>query len=97
MFSVICPVHAEPPTKRLFIVHGYESGHICGQPQHDGVLKALAEAGWAAEANLVVEAYYMDTYLDRRNRCRGFQRHERAAGGLQPVLQFHEGSTATGT
>jgi ABC-type uncharacterized transport system substrate-binding protein len=56
------PVLAEQQAKRLFFLHSYESGHICGQPQHDGVLKALAEAGWVADANLIVQAYFMDTY-----------------------------------
>jgi putative ABC transport system substrate-binding protein len=56
------PVLAEPPAKRLFILHSYESGHICGQPQHDGLLEALAEAGWVPNKNLTVQAYFMDTY-----------------------------------
>jgi hypothetical protein len=30
-------------TKRLLIVHSYEKDHICGQPQHDGAMTALAE------------------------------------------------------
>lgn len=47
--------------KRLFIVHSYEDGHICGQPQHEGALKALAEAGWQKGENLEVGVYHMDT------------------------------------
>jgi hypothetical protein len=64
--SLICgaprPVLSEPPAKRLFILHSYESGHICGRPQHDGLLKALAEAGWVPNKNLTVQAYFMDAY-----------------------------------
>ena len=31
---------AEPKSHpvRLFIVHSYKAGHVCGQPQHDGIL-----------------------------------------------------------
>jgi ABC-type uncharacterized transport system substrate-binding protein len=47
--------------KRLFIVHSYEDGHICGQPQHDGALKVLATAGWEQGSNLEVGVYHMDT------------------------------------
>ncbi len=56
------PGLAEKPPKRLFILHSYESNHICGQPQQDGVLKALAEAGWVPETNLTVQTFFMDTY-----------------------------------
>jgi ABC-type uncharacterized transport system substrate-binding protein len=48
-------------TKRLFIVHSYEDGHICGQPQHDGALKTLEEAGWKNGSNLELGVYHMDT------------------------------------
>lgn len=47
--------------KRVFIIHSYENGHICGKPQHDGAIKALREAGWFMGKNLEVGVYYMDT------------------------------------
>lgn len=47
--------------KRIFIVHSYEEGHICGQPQHDGAIKALEEAGWKQGEKLEVGVYHMDT------------------------------------
>jgi len=47
--------------KKLFIVHSYEKDHICGQPQHDGAIKALNDAGWKQGENLEVATYYMDT------------------------------------
>jgi putative tryptophan/tyrosine transport system substrate-binding protein len=47
--------------KRIFILHSYEAGHICGQPQHDGVIAALGKAGFNKKENLEIEAYYMDT------------------------------------
>lgn len=47
--------------KRLFIVHSYEEGHICGQPQHDGAIKALEEAGFSIGQDVVLGTYFMDT------------------------------------
>jgi len=46
---------------RIFILHSYEQNHVCGQPQHDGVVAALREAGFKAEENLEIKTYYMDT------------------------------------
>lgn len=34
------------PAKRIFIVHSYEKGHVCGEPQAEGILDALKAAGW---------------------------------------------------
>lgn len=48
-------------TKRLLIVHSYEKGHICGQPQHDGAIAVLANAGWKVGKNLKTTNYFMDT------------------------------------
>lgn len=50
------------PAKRIFIVHSYEQGHVCGEPQAEGILDALRSAGWNAGNNLTVRSYYMDTY-----------------------------------
>lgn len=47
--------------KRVFIVHSYEAGDICGQPQHDGAVQALLEAGYRQGENLETGVYYMDT------------------------------------
>ena len=47
--------------KCTFIVHSYEDGHICGQPQHDGVIKALEENGWVVGKNIELAMYHMDT------------------------------------
>lgn len=45
----------------VFMLHSYEAGHVCGQPQHDGVLAALKKAGFKDRENLVVQTYFMDT------------------------------------
>lgn len=47
--------------KRLFIIHSYENGHICGQPQHAGAVKALEEAGFTIGQDVVIGTYFMDT------------------------------------
>ncbi len=46
---------------RIFILHSYEKDHVCGQPQHDGVVFALRQAGYRDTENLELEVYYMDT------------------------------------
>src|ERR1700719_1351758 len=50
------------PPKRIYIVQSYEKGHVCGEPQAEGILGALAAAGWEKGRNLTVQSYYMDTY-----------------------------------
>ncbi|MCF8044427.1 MAG: hypothetical protein K9J83_01100 [Desulfarculaceae bacterium] len=58
----LCFAGASPDIrKKVFIVHSYEKNHVCGQPQHDGVVKALNEAGWNADENLETAVHYMDT------------------------------------
>lgn len=46
---------------RIFILHSYEKGHVCGQPQHDGVIAALKKAGFKGKENVEIKVYYMDT------------------------------------
>jgi putative ABC transport system substrate-binding protein len=50
------------PAKRIYIVQSYEKGHVCGEPQAEGILDALAAGGWKVGQNLTVQTYYMDTY-----------------------------------
>ncbi len=52
--------HADE-VKKIFILHSYEQDHVCGQPQHDGVLASLASMGFKSGENLLVETYFMDT------------------------------------
>jgi ABC-type uncharacterized transport system substrate-binding protein len=59
---VVAPGAATEPAKRVFIVQSQEKGHVCGQPQAEGVLEALAEAGWQVGGNLTVRFHYMDYY-----------------------------------
>ncbi len=46
---------------RVFVVHSYSAGHVCGQPQHDGVLQALEKQGFVPGRNLEVGVFYMET------------------------------------
>ena len=46
---------------RVLIVHSYSETHICGAPQGQGVVQALAESGWRAGENLDLRSVYMDT------------------------------------
>ncbi|MBW1922969.1 MAG: hypothetical protein JRF59_02770 [Deltaproteobacteria bacterium] len=47
--------------QKIFVVHSYEKGHVCGQPQHDGLLTSLKEAGFVPDRNLDLRVFYMDT------------------------------------
>lgn len=46
---------------RVMIVHSYDADHVCGHPQQQGVIQALAARGWKQNENLVVESFYMNT------------------------------------
>src|SRR5262249_8742234 len=56
------PASAQNPPKRIYIVQSYEIGHVCGEPQAEGILQSLAVAGWTLGKNLEMKSYYMDTY-----------------------------------
>ena len=59
----VAAAHAQAQQpKRVYIVQSYEKGHVCGEPQAEGILEALAAAGWTSGKNLTVRTYYMDTY-----------------------------------
>jgi len=56
------PAFSQNPPKRVYIVQSYEPGHVCGEPQAEGELQALADGGWTVGRNLEVRTYHMDTY-----------------------------------
>jgi hypothetical protein len=58
--AVLLPIRAHSAS-RLLIVHSYEQGHVCGQPQHDGLVSALEREGFDIPGEVVVDAWYMDT------------------------------------
>jgi ABC-type uncharacterized transport system substrate-binding protein len=49
------------PASRVLILHSYEHNHVCGQPQHDGVVAMLKKTGFIENQNLELQLYYMDT------------------------------------
>ncbi len=54
-------VEPEKKPYKIFILHSYEQGHVCGQPQHEGILAALDELGFNNNDGLDVRTFYMDT------------------------------------
>ncbi len=72
--------------KRVFILHSYEFGHVCGQPQHDGVIKALKDAGYIPGRNLKLGVYAMDT--KRKNNTPALIA-EQARIALEKIKEFN--------
>ncbi len=46
---------------QILIVHSYDRGQICGQPQEDGLLQGLAEFGYVEGSTLNVHRFYMNS------------------------------------
>lgn len=61
-FTTLAANAQAQPAKRIYIVQSYEKGHVCGEPQAEGILDALGAGGWEVGRNLTVQSYYMDTY-----------------------------------
>jgi len=49
------------PTPKVFILHSYEQNHVCGQPQHDGMVAMLKKSGFTKNRNFELQVHYMDT------------------------------------
>jgi putative ABC transport system substrate-binding protein len=81
----VLPALADPPAKRVFIVQSYEKGHVCGEPQAQGELEALAKAGWVLGKNLTVETYWMDTY---RTNATPDAMHREGLAALARIADF---------
>jgi putative ABC transport system substrate-binding protein len=61
--SLVVPALAfAQAARRVYIVQSYEKGHVCGEPQAEGIIEALGAGGWMVGRNLTVRSYYMDTY-----------------------------------
>lgn len=74
------------PLKRIYIVQSYEKGHVCGEPQAEGILDALSAAGWITGLNLTVRSFYMDTY---RTNASPEAMHEQGLNALQEITDFN--------
>ncbi len=73
---------------RIFILHSYEKGHVCGQPQHDGVVAGLKEQGFIEGKNFVLKTCYMDTKR-KNNTAELISRQARIALSLIKEFQPH--------
>ena len=61
LVSICLAKTAAAAPRRIFILHSYEAGHACGQPQHDGLIEALEKAGYTEGRDFEIRAYFMDT------------------------------------
>jgi ABC-type uncharacterized transport system substrate-binding protein len=48
-------------SKDVVIVHSYEKDHVCGQPQEDGVIRAIRESGLKIGEDVEIHSFFMDT------------------------------------
>ena len=48
-------------TKKVLIVHSYEKGHVCGQPQEDGIIEAFQKSDLEIGKDVKFHYFYMDT------------------------------------
>ena len=46
---------------KILIVHSYDQGQICGQPQEDGLLQGLMQQGYVEGRTIEVHRFYMDS------------------------------------
>lgn len=70
---------------RIFILHSYEADHVCGQPQHNGVVAALKKHGFNEKENLKIRTYHMDT--KRKNNTSELM-EEQAEIALEKIKAF---------
>lgn len=74
---------AHPGAFRVFILHSYESNHVCGQPQHDGMIAALADKGLIEGRDLTIAMFHMDT--KKTNNTPALI--EKAAAAAIPIIE----------
>lgn len=75
-----------PSGRKVFILHSYERDHICGGPQHDGIIRGLAENGFTEGINLQVQFFAMDTKRTYNTPVLIRQQAEKA---MQAIQAFH--------
>ena len=49
-------------SRRIVVVLSQEKGHVCGEPQAEGIVAALAAGGWRIGHNLEAHFHYLDYY-----------------------------------
>jgi hypothetical protein len=97
LFSSTCQCASIP---KILIVHSYDRGQICGQPQEEGLLQGLAQHGYVEGNTLEVDRFYMDS-KETFNRPRLLKERGQAALAavqrLQPDLVVTLDDNAAGT
>jgi ABC-type uncharacterized transport system substrate-binding protein len=73
------------PSAKVLIVHSYSKDHVCGAPQAEGVIRALADRGWNIGQNLDVQSVYMET---KKNYTSPEQIKARGELALSTVASF---------
>lgn len=76
---------AQEQAARVMVVHSYDQHHICGAPQANGVIEAMAANGWRQGQNLVVDSFYMDT---KKTYTTPEAIRERASLALSAIRKF---------
>ena len=63
LILLICPYgHSQQLyQKKIFFVHSYERGHVCGQPQYEGCIRAIEDSGFLLKEGKNFKVFYMDT------------------------------------
>ena len=56
----LAPAQVQAGTQRVFVLHSYDASHVCGQPQHAGVVRALRDSG-IDQRQLIIDSWAMDT------------------------------------
>ena len=75
----------EKAKAKIFILHSYSKNHVCGQPQHDGVIAALKENGYVTGKDYALEVYYMNS--KKKNNTPELIA-EQASIALEKIKQF---------
>ncbi len=78
-------IYAGENVHRLYILHSYEENHVCGQPQHDGVIEALGKAGFALGKQFGLKTFHMD--VKRKNNTPELMRRQ-ASLAMESILEF---------
>ena len=71
--------------QRVFILDSYEQNHVCGKPQHDGVVAALEKMGFIDGKNISIESYYMDT---KKINTTAAQKKQQAEIASRKITEF---------
>lgn len=78
-------VNSVTAMQRVFILDSYEQNHVCGKPQHDGVVAALEQMGFIDGKNISIKSYYMDT---KKTNTTAAQKKQQAEIAGKKIAEF---------